>query len=154
MTEVIERHRLQAENTEKQGQSSSEMQSGASTYAKLSKEIGEKTLNLRQMEGEELEGLSFEELIKLERQVEKGRTRIRQIKGENLRKVISSLKGKEALLVHQNARLKEQMNGMSREHASLLKLCTSSESMNNNRRAVEPPLRDSVVSDASLRLGL
>ncbi|GAB4838495.1 hypothetical protein Ancab_028040 [Ancistrocladus abbreviatus] len=128
--------------------------SGGRTCALLSKEITEKSQNLRHMKGEELEGLSFEELTKLERQIEKGRIRIRQAKGDVLQKVISSLKRKEALLIDQNARLKEQTNSLSREHDSLPKPCRSSESMNNNGGVAESPRLDPMISDTSLRLSL
>ncbi|XP_021776270.1 MADS-box protein AGL24-like [Chenopodium quinoa] len=48
--------------------------------AVVSKEVEVKRQELRQLKGEDLEGLGFEELVKVERQIEKAFTRVRRMK--------------------------------------------------------------------------
>ncbi|KAK7821756.1 mads-box protein jointless, partial [Quercus suber] len=68
MQQVIERHNLHPDNLGKMDQLSLELQleNGAS-YAMLSKEIEDKTHELRKMKGEDLHGMDIEELQKLEK---------------------------------------------------------------------------------------
>ncbi|GMH02984.1 hypothetical protein Nepgr_004823 [Nepenthes gracilis] len=155
MTQVIQRHELHAQKIEKPEQSSVQLQSEGGTYSMLSKDLTDRTQELRQLKGEELEGLSLEELGRLERQVERGQIRVRQKKGEMLCKVIAALKAKETRLEEENARLNEQVNNMSGEHASLKNLCKYSESINKNRCSADAPYQDyDTIYDTCLRLGL
>ncbi|KAK1588117.1 hypothetical protein Q3G72_019982 [Acer saccharum] len=90
--QVIEKYNLQLQNLHKFDQPSLELQLESSTYAMLSKEIAEKTLELRQMRGEELQGLNLEELEKLEKSLEGGLRCVEETKGEKIMKEISDLK--------------------------------------------------------------
>ncbi|KAI9177606.1 hypothetical protein LWI28_017229 [Acer negundo] len=70
--QVIEKYNLHLQNLHKFDQPSLELQLETSTYEMLSREIAEKTHELRQMRGEELQGLNLEELKKLEKSLEGG----------------------------------------------------------------------------------
>ncbi|KAD4888924.1 hypothetical protein E3N88_20997 [Mikania micrantha] len=61
----------------------------------LSKELEEKTCELRQMKGEDLQGLDLNDLVKLEAIIESG--------------LAAVVKAKEAYLLEANARLKQQL---------------------------------------------
>ncbi|KAL9238490.1 hypothetical protein vseg_012905 [Gypsophila vaccaria] len=60
----------------------------------LLKEMAEKSRELRQMKGEDLEGLSVEELGQVERQLEKAYARVHRTKDDKLQKHITGLKRK------------------------------------------------------------
>ncbi|GMH16369.1 hypothetical protein Nepgr_018210 [Nepenthes gracilis] len=154
MTQVIQRHRFHAEKMQRPDQSSIRLQSDGALHAMLSKEATDRTRELRQLKGEELNGLGLEELIKLEKQIERGQIRIRKMKAEKIREVITALKEKEAQLVEENSRLKAQKNCVPSENASLQKLFRSSESINNTGRLAAPCQESVTISDISLRLGL
>jgi len=82
MKEILERHNLHSKNLEKLDQPSLELQLVEnSNHSRLSKEIGEKSHQLRQMRGEELQGLNVEELQQLERSLESGLSRVIEKKG-------------------------------------------------------------------------
>ncbi|TYI43199.1 hypothetical protein ES332_A01G152000v1 [Gossypium tomentosum] len=57
----------------------------------LSKEVADKTHQMRQMRGEDLQGLNIDELQQLEKLLESGLTRVLETKGERIMNEISSL---------------------------------------------------------------
>nr|GMD38996.1 MADS-box protein AGL24-like [Ipomoea batatas] len=67
-----------------------------SLKVRLSKEISDKTRELRRISGEDLEGLSLEELEELEQKLEVGLNRVSETKDEQLRKEIATLQYKGA----------------------------------------------------------
>ncbi|KAE8687716.1 MIKC mads-box transcription factor, putative isoform 2 [Hibiscus syriacus] len=77
--------------------------------AMLSKEIAEKTRELRRLRGEELQGLDLEELKELEKLLEGGLNRVTQTKDERFFKEINTLKMKGVELMEENQQLKEKM---------------------------------------------
>ncbi|KAE8729606.1 MADS-box protein JOINTLESS [Hibiscus syriacus] len=85
----------------------------SSTCAMLSKEIAEKTRELRRLRGEELQGLDLEELKELEKLLEGGLNRVSQTKDERFFKEINALKMKGAELMEENQQLKEKMENSS-----------------------------------------
>ncbi|KAF7843019.1 MADS-box protein JOINTLESS-like [Senna tora] len=110
----------------------------------LRKEEANKLQELRQLKGEELEGLDTNELQKLEEVLETGLSRVAKAKDEIIMKEISELKRKQAQLIEENKRLKQVKShtyeqGQSSESAII---CSTS----------DPP-HDSDSSDTSLRLG-
>ncbi|GMP38901.1 hypothetical protein CsSME_00009973 [Camellia sinensis var. sinensis] len=153
--QVIERHNLQPQNLVQLNQPSLELQLENSTRAMLSKEAEERTLELRQLRGEELHELGFEELKKLEKSLEGGLSRVLKTKDDRVEKEIAALRRKEARLMEENAWLKQQLNfqmqivnmGQPQEQGQ------SSESITNNGSTVAPP-QDYDSSDTSLKLGL
>ncbi|XP_028780365.1 MADS-box protein JOINTLESS-like isoform X4 [Neltuma alba] len=114
------------------------------TFSKLSKEEANRAQELKQLKGEELEGLNINELQKLEEQLEKGLKRVVRAKDDIMLKEIDALKRKGIQLMRENQRLK-QVKNVGEEQGR------SSESTNNGSTS-DPP-RDDDSSDTSLRLG-
>ncbi|KFK32803.1 mads-box protein svp [Arabis alpina] len=176
MREVLERHNLQSKNLEKLDQPSLELQLVENTdHARLSREIADKSHRLRQMRGEELQGLNVEELQKLEKSLETGLTRVIETKSDKIMKEISELQRKGMQLMDENKRLRQQGSQLTEENERLgmqinnnvqerhgvaesvnVVVCEegqSSESITNVGNSTGAPV-DSESSDTSLRLGL
>ncbi|MED6204609.1 hypothetical protein PIB30_010731 [Stylosanthes scabra] len=68
-------------------------------------EIADKTGELRKLNGEELQELKFQELMKLEERLLKGLTRVLKAKDERMANDITGLKRKEEDLMRENRRL-------------------------------------------------
>lgn len=156
MDEVLERRSLHSKNLEKLNQPSLELQLVEDTnYAKLSKEVAERTLQLRQLRGEQLQGLSIEELHQLEKSLEAGLSRIVAKKGEVIMDQINHLQEKEVELMEENNKLRQLL-----KISSAWKLTVgdsgddggSSESTNISNSAGPP--QDYESSGTSLKLGL
>ncbi|KMT00882.1 hypothetical protein BVRB_9g221550 isoform A [Beta vulgaris subsp. vulgaris] len=116
--------------------------------AVLRKEFGEKNQELSQMKGEDLEGLSFEELSKLEKKMEKGFGRVCRIKDDKLHKVITDLKRKESTLVENNKKLKKITNATEGKVHNVWKQQLSQFPDHNNC------IQKNVSFDTALTLGL
>ncbi|KAI8024685.1 MADS-box protein SVP [Camellia lanceoleosa] len=153
MKQVIERHNLQPQNLVHLNQPSLELQLENSTRAMLSKEVEERTLELRQLRGEELHELGFEELKKLEKSLEGGLSRVLKTKDDRVEKEIATLRRKEARLMEENAWLKQQVQMQIVNMGQPQEQGQSSESITNNGSTVAPP-QDYDSSDTSLKLGL
>nr|GMD37505.1 MADS-box protein SVP-like [Ipomoea batatas] len=130
-----------------------------SLKVRLSKEISDKTRELRRISGEDLEGLSLEELEELEQKLEVGLNRVSETKDEQLRKEIATLQYKGAELMEENNWLKQRVAndrqngrivpGMDR---MILDEGQTSESITNNS-TTQPPLQAAHCSDTLLKLG-
>ncbi|KAF5943657.1 hypothetical protein HYC85_017734 [Camellia sinensis] len=151
--QVIERHNLQPQNLVQLNQPSLELQLENSTRAMLSKEAEERTLELRQLRGEELHELGFEELKKLEKSLEGGLSRVLKTKDDRVEKEIAALRRKDARLMEENAWLKQQVQMQIVNMGQPQEQGQSSESITNNGSTVAPP-QDYDSSDTSLKLGL
>ncbi|CAO2815582.1 unnamed protein product [Amaranthus hypochondriacus] len=126
MPQVLQRHMLHADNLNKLEESSIQLEAAEDSMCKiLTKELEDKTREVSRINGEDLDSLSLDELMKLERQVERGQIKVRRAKGEKLRKEIVNLKGKEMEMAKENQMLKEQMKDVSTQHFSLLQLSQS-----------------------------
>lgn len=163
MKEILERHNLHSKNLEKLDQPSLELQLVEnSNYSRMSKEIAEKSHQLRQMRGEELQGLNVEELQQLERSLESGLSRVIEKKGEKIMKEIGDLQRKGMQLVEENERLRQQVVEISnvRRHIGtdsenlFTEEGQSSESVTNVCNSTGAPPHDYDSSDTSLKLGL
>ncbi|KAK4438100.1 MADS-box protein SVP [Sesamum alatum] len=153
MMQLIQRHSLQSEKSNKSGQLPLHIQTtGSSNHAKISKELGD--LTLEQLMGEELQGLGMSDLMKLEKLVETGLSRVGKTKNDKLLNEISKLKTRESELVEENARLKQVANqklGRAR-NGNMEQGNNSAESITNSQDLlVHRPEED---SDTSLKLGL
>ncbi|XP_060185979.1 MADS-box protein JOINTLESS [Lycium barbarum] len=171
MKEILERRDLHSKNLEKLDQPSLELQLVEnSNYSRLSKEISEKGHRLRQMRGEELQGLNIEELQQLEKSLEVGLSRVIEKKGDKIMREINQLQQKGMQLTEENEKLRQQVmeisnnngyknpataavafeseNGFSNEEGQ------SSESVTNACNSTGPPPQDDDSSDTSLKLGL
>ncbi|MCL7046541.1 hypothetical protein MKW94_024784 [Papaver nudicaule] len=160
MKEILERHNLHSKNLQKMAQPSLELQLENSSYARLSKEVVEKSRQLRQMRGEELRGLNIEDLQQLEKSLEAGLSRVLETKGSQL--------------MEENERLRHQMLGKSKSRKEAGGVDSSSQIVVLNEEAGQssdsvsnviacnnsstsgppPPPRDYDSSDTSLKLGL
>ncbi|XP_021682201.1 MADS-box protein JOINTLESS isoform X2 [Hevea brasiliensis] len=141
VNQVIERHKLHPKNVgNKLDQPSLDQQLEDGTFAALSKEVEERTLELRQMRGEELQGLSIEELQQLERLLERGLKRVVETKG--------------AQLMEENERLKKQMMDIPVARMQLFEAGQPSDSVMTNTSSSADPAQDFEGSYTFLRLGL
>ncbi|XP_076911872.1 MADS-box protein SVP-like [Bidens hawaiensis] len=113
MSEVLERHgRLQSQNVGEVQQLSHEMEIVRRRAVMLSQELEEKSCELRQMKGEDIQGLDLKELSKLEDIIASGLAAVVKTKGERMLNEISTLKKKEAQLLEEKAYLKQQLARM------------------------------------------
>ncbi|XP_028795364.1 MADS-box protein JOINTLESS-like [Neltuma alba] len=128
--QVIERRNLYSDvNLVKSYQPPQELQVEGE-YFKLNKEVKEKTLEIRQLNGEELQECTLEELQKPEERLQRGLSRVSKTKDERFMKPINALKRKRLACER----------GQSSDS---IVICSSSDN----------PPQDADSSDASLRLG-
>lgn len=160
MTQVIQRHTLHVDNQDKVDQPSLPLEADQSSIcATLMKELEDKTRALSHINGADLDDLGLEELMRLERQIERGQSRIRRAKGERFRKEIIALKGKEIQYTKENEELKEKMNDVLKDRVSLLPLiqtCSSESEERHVPSSAVTPWRPSLPppqDDTCLRLG-
>ncbi|KAL9241386.1 hypothetical protein vseg_015504 [Gypsophila vaccaria] len=110
MEAILDRHKLHSKNLKKLAQPSLKLQLVQnSNYTRLSEEIAKKSQQLRHMRGEELHGLSIEELQELEKTLESGLTQIIEKKAEIIMSQISILQQKGAELTEENEQLMRQV---------------------------------------------
>lgn len=162
MREILERHHLHSNNLAKLEEPSLELQLVEnSNCSRLSKEVAQKSHQLRQMRGEDLQGLSLEELQQLEKSLETGLGRVIETKGEKIMMEINELQTKGRQLMEENNRLKrhvtdmfngKSLGGVEYENV-VVEEGQSSESITNVYNSTSPP-QDYESSDTSLKLGL
>ncbi|KAJ0549990.1 putative transcription factor MADS-MIKC family [Helianthus annuus] len=157
MEEVLERRSLHSKNLEKLNQPSLELQLVEDTnYANLSKEVAERTLHLRRLRGEELQGLSIEELHQLEKSLEAGLSRVVAKKGEVIMNEINHLQEKEVNLMGENDKLRQELLKISNARKQII--CDSGDDRESSvstdicNSAGTP--QDYESSGTSLKLGL
>ncbi|XP_062082607.1 MADS-box protein SVP-like isoform X2 [Humulus lupulus] len=147
MQQVIKRHSLQSEYPEKPRQPSfDELQ----RHALLTREVAEKTMEIRHMKGEKLENLNLEELKRLEKMIETGLDRVIETKDNKFLQEIDSLKRKGVQLFEENKHL-HQMAGTSVVPIDV-EILEQGESCESITAISNPEDLDS--SDTTLKLGL
>lgn len=99
MKDTLERYTLHHNNLENMDQPSLELQLEHSNNMRLSKEVAEKSHRLRQLRGEDLQGLNIEELQQLEKMLEAGLNRVLVTKEERIRTEITDLEIKVSLCI-------------------------------------------------------
>ncbi|KAL3504865.1 hypothetical protein ACH5RR_034706 [Cinchona calisaya] len=109
MNDILEKYKLHTSTLDKTEQPSLELQLENSCHVRLSKEVADRTHQLRLMKGEDLQGLNIEELQQLEKVLEAGLTRVLQTKGERIMNEINNLQKKGTQLVEENKQLKQKM---------------------------------------------
>ncbi|XP_031282840.1 MADS-box protein SVP-like [Pistacia vera] len=162
MKDTISRHNLHSNNIGNLDQPSLELQLENSNHIRLSKEVADKSHELRQMQGEDLKGLNLEELQQLEKMLESGLGRVLETKSERIMSEISSLERKGAQLLEENRQLKQKVanlyNGKSLVLAdseiSIQEEGLSSESATNVCSCSSGLPTEDDSSDTSLKLGL
>lgn len=161
MKDILSRYTRQTKE-EKQEEPFLELQLENSNLAKLSKEVADKSQELRKLKGEDLQGVDLEELLKLERLIEDSLSRVIDTKGKRIKHEIETLQKQGDILMEENQKLRRKMIALSqgRKPAILLDHSDtstiheegqSSESITNNGG---PPLAEDDSSDTSLKLGL
>ncbi|CAI9116153.1 OLC1v1017229C1 [Oldenlandia corymbosa var. corymbosa] len=164
MNDTLVKYKLHTSKLEKNEQPSLELQLENSSHVRLSKEVADRTRQLRQMKGEDLQGLNIEELQQLERTLEAGLSRVLQTKGDRIMSEINALQKKGAELIEENKQLKEKMaliyegkralNVPDLENAIVVEEGQSSESNANVCSCNSGPPVEDDCSDTSLKLGL
>lgn len=109
----------------------------------LRKKVEDKNHELRHLNGEDLQGLTLQELQKIEEHLKRGLTNVSKVKDEKVMQEINNLKRKGAELMQENQRLK-QVPSLVHLHRQ------SSESIISN----SSNLPEDGCSDTSLKLGL
>ncbi|KAI3508863.1 hypothetical protein L1887_23883 [Cichorium endivia] len=165
MQEMLGKYKLHSSNNlDKVDEPSLNLQLVESDGVRLSKEIHDKNRELSHLRGQELQGLTLDELEHLETLLEGGLSRVLQTKDERLGNEISILQEKGAKLMEENRLLRQEMMMISngkRPHTTDNALSSpedqgqSSESVITNVYSCNsgPPLEDD-FSDTSLKLGL
>ncbi|XP_059279625.1 MADS-box protein AGL24 [Lycium ferocissimum] len=164
MNDILGKYKLHSAGLEKVEQPSLDLQLENSINTRLSKEVADKTREMRQIRGEELEGLSLEELQQIEKRLEAGLNRVLEIKGTRIMDEITNLQRKGAELMEENKQLKEKMAIMNEGKLPLLTEMDcmvmeegqSSESIittNNVCSSNSGPPPEDDCSNASLKLG-
>ncbi|XP_034216221.1 MADS-box protein JOINTLESS-like isoform X2 [Prunus dulcis] len=108
--DVIERYKAHTNGVEKSDEPSVELQLENENQIGLSKELEEKSNQLRQMKAEDLEELNFDELQKLEQLVDASLGRVIQTKEELRMSEIMALERKGAELVEANNQLRQTVS--------------------------------------------
>ncbi|CAA0806717.1 MADS-box protein SVP [Striga hermonthica] len=153
MRQLIERRKQQSDTSDKLRQHHLHIQTERDHHATVSKRLADVTLELKQLMGEELQGLGFHDLARLEKLVEIGLSRVGKTKNDKLLIEINKLKTREAELLDENARLKRQaeacdfectLNTGNDQGSSAESIANSHGLLHNNKR----------LSDTSLKLGL
>ncbi|KAL6983130.1 hypothetical protein U1Q18_016524 [Sarracenia purpurea var. burkii] len=169
MNDVLGKYNLHASNIDKIDQPSLELQLENGNRISLSKEISERTKQLRQMRGEDIHGLDVEELQQLENMLQNGLSRVLQTRVERFLKESAALQRKSEGLIEENKKLKQKMemlckgklpvaNGGAAAAAELDNLMVPDEGQSSESATVvctscngAPPAEDD-SSNTSLRL--
>ncbi|GMH00250.1 hypothetical protein Nepgr_002089 [Nepenthes gracilis] len=109
MKNIISRYHIQSNNHGRREEPSLELQLEYSSHARLSEEVADRSLELRHMKGEDIEGLDMEELCKIEKMLETGLTRVIETKGKKIMNEIAALQKKGIELMEENQKLKQKM---------------------------------------------
>ncbi|KAI3820234.1 hypothetical protein L1987_07778 [Smallanthus sonchifolius] len=166
MQELLEKYKLHSNNNVDKADESLNLQLQESDETRMGKELLDKNRELSQLRGEDLHGLTLEELQRLETLLEGGLNHVLRTKDERIANEISSLQQKGFRLMEENKLLKQQMmtlisNG-KRPRTELDNLVTnpddqgqSSDSVTTNVCSCNsgPPPEDD-CSDTALKLAL
>lgn len=163
MNDIIEKQRMQSKNLQKSSeQPSFDLNIENDKYVNLSKQVEEASILLRHMRGEELDGLSVEDLQRLEKKLESGLSRVLDRKGDVLMDQINDLRRKGAELMEENIKLRDQSIQISEvgrqmendNDAIHAEDGHSSESVMTTTHSGGPSQDYDDSSDISLKLGL
>lgn len=114
MHELLGKYKLHStyNNSDDASEPSLNLQLMEGDQARLGKEVGDKNRELSQLRGEDLQGLTLEELQRLESLLEGGLNRVLKTKDERIANEIESLQQKGFQLMEENKLLKQQMMTM------------------------------------------
>ncbi|KAL9177498.1 hypothetical protein ABFS82_01G062400 [Erythranthe guttata] len=128
MKDIIERYKLHSKNLDELEQPSELQLVRDSNFSEINKEVAERSHQLRRMREEELQGLSIDELHRLEQSMEAGLRRIMEKKEEKIMREINQLQEKMMQLMEGNKLLRREVmdiitNGSGDEEVSNDVLC-------------------------------
>ncbi|XP_042009866.1 MADS-box protein SVP-like [Salvia splendens] len=150
MTQVIQRRKAQPEGINRLRQTFLN-QVGGDIDDAISKELTALTREYKQLNGEELQDLSMNELARLERVVESALGRVSKTKNDQLMFEISKLETREIELKKENEMLKQQ----AEKKRNATEQGSSVESIANSYGfRARCPYEDKSASDTALKLGL
>ncbi|XP_047946270.1 MADS-box protein JOINTLESS-like isoform X2 [Salvia hispanica] len=150
MMQIIQRLKMHSEGSNRFRQILHNQEGGDYNGA-ASKELTSLTLELKQLNGEELQGLGMSELARLERVVESALGRVVKKKNDMLMSEINKMKTREIQLEEENAMLKQ----LAENTRNTVELGSSVESITNSDGLGGRSLDDDKsVSDTALKLGL
>ncbi|KAL6861260.1 hypothetical protein ACP4OV_016960 [Aristida adscensionis] len=110
MNEIIDKYSTHSKNLgNSHHQPSIDLNLEHGKYTGLNEQLSEASLQLRQMRGEALDGLSVEELHQMERKLEAGLQRVLCTKDHLFMQQISDLQQKGTQLAEENAHLRNQV---------------------------------------------
>lgn len=110
MQELLGKYKLHStNNVDKVGEPSLNLQLVESDESRMGKEVLDRNRELSQLRGEDLNGLTLEELQRLENLLEGGLNRVLQTKDERIANEIANLQQKGFQLMEENKLLKQQM---------------------------------------------
>ncbi|KAL8243145.1 hypothetical protein R6Q59_009403 [Mikania micrantha] len=109
MQELLEKYKLHSNNNADKVDESLSLQLQESDETRMGKEFLDKNRELSQLRGEDLHGLTLEELQRLETSLEGGLKRVLRTKDERIANEIASLQQKGFQLMEENKFLKQQM---------------------------------------------
>nr|WCA73275.1 short vegetative phase protein [Hippeastrum rutilum] len=160
MKEIIERHNMRLMKIQRPEQPFLDLNLENSNNARLRKQVVETSQQLMKMRGENLEGLTIEELQNLEKTLDTGLTRVLERKGVQIMEQINGLQKKGLQLMEENTMLRQQVVDMSTRKQAVpdsengfYEDPQSSESVTNASHSGAPQDNDD-SSDTSLKLGL
>lgn len=155
MSGVIDRHKLHPKTLAKLGQPSLELQLENNSFTALNIEVADKTQELRNMRGEELQVLDITELLKLEKLLKGALKRIAETKNDAIMNEINDLKSKKQQLMEENERLKDQMMNIAIERSHFEQRQSFDSAATNTSTLVDRSLDFGGPNlDTLLRLGL
>nr|CAN68106.1 hypothetical protein VITISV_009637 [Vitis vinifera] len=147
MKDILGRYTMHSNNLEKLEGPSLELQLENSNHVRLSKEIADKSHQLRQMRGEDIQGLNIEELLKLEKMLEAGLSRVLKSKSDRIMTEIATLQTKMEIICKGKRLMTMESDNMILEEGQ------SSESITNVYSCSSGPPQEDDSSDTSLKLG-
>lgn len=153
LKDIIEKHEMHSKKIARSEQPMLDLNLESSNLTRLNEQIAEISKQLRNMRGDDLQGLTIEELQNLEKILETGLTRVLKKKGEQIMEQIGGLQIKGFELMEENIRLKQQVLEMAMVGKGAYEEGQSSESVTNMSQISAPPDFDE-SSDTSLKLGL
>ncbi|XP_012571563.1 MADS-box protein AGL24-like isoform X2 [Cicer arietinum] len=168
MKDTITRYNAQDHGINKLNTPSQELQLEASNRIKLDKEIADRTQQLKQMKGDDIEALNLNELQLLEKTLHIGFNRVIETKEKRIMSEISDLQKMETVLKEENKLLKHKVRNKVevRQMISMMSktrcpsLIDSKIGIQEERVSLDSiscasdPLFEDDYSDTSLKLGL
>ncbi|KAJ0975973.1 hypothetical protein J5N97_017938 [Dioscorea zingiberensis] len=153
MCEILDKHITQSNSSSKPDQQTLDLLTDESDYASLKKEFADKHRQLRQMRGEELQKLTLEGLVDLERKLDVGLRRVLERKEQQITAQLNSLQQRGMQLLEDNKKLKEQVEEMCMAEKQAV-IDHSENTFPDEGQSSESVRQDcDDISDASLKLG-